>query len=105
MTTEEAKQIALDIFSNKIFHSEMIPPHDIHMVKCVFMPLALMNKKQMQELATSNVKLFYEYYDKAGPRSINGYPTFMSMHMLCGANFDMVRDHLEKIKRAMTDIS
>jgi len=29
-----------------------------------------------------NIGMVYEYYDKAGPRSINGYPIFMSMKIL-----------------------
>lgn len=37
---------------------------------------------EIREEYINNIGMVYEYYDKAGPRSINGYPIFMSMHIL-----------------------
>jgi len=42
----------------------------------IFMSLALGALADMTEEAINDIGLIYEYWDQAGPRSINGYPIF-----------------------------
>ena len=41
--------------------------------------------------------MVYEYYDKAGPRGINGYPMFMSMCMIFEDDFKIFLKYKDAI--------
>lgn len=51
----------------------------------------------------NSIGLIYEYYDKAMPRGINGYPTFMSFNLLSKGDtvkmFNFFDDYSEHIKK------
>ncbi len=79
-TDEDLRQIAVDIHDGKIFTTNHLPREDVNLVPLVFMPLAFMGQDQLEQM--QDVSLIYEYIDKAGPRSVNGYPAFMSMQAL-----------------------
>jgi hypothetical protein len=46
------------------------------------MVLSLMDQKDIDELKKDPPGLIFEYFSKAGPRSINGMPMFVSCQML-----------------------
>jgi len=82
MDEKELKQLAIDISENKVFGTFHMNKCEIANMSTVFMPIIFMNDEQRKESANNNIVHFYEYYDKAGPRSVNGMPCFFSMHQI-----------------------
>lgn len=76
----ELKQLAIDISENKVFGTFHMSKNDMKYIQVVFIPLIAMTKDQRQKLVDNEVVHFYEYYNKAGPRSVNGMPCFFSMY-------------------------
>jgi len=82
-TDEELREIALGIAAGTIFSDAHLPKgQGDDMFMHVFMPLMFMDEEQRQGLIDQMPALFYENIGKAGPRSINGYPTFLSVQYL-----------------------
>ena len=80
---KELKQIAMDLADGKIFTDRHFSLQEAEtLAQMVFMPLALMDEQQVPLFMAEQPHLIYEYYDKAGPRAINGYPMFFSMQWL-----------------------
>jgi hypothetical protein len=84
----ELRQLALDINAGMAFTDRHCK--DASALGMVFMPLALGAFAGLADGEIEKIGLIYEYYDKAGPRSVNGYPSFFSMQMLN-------RDDTEKV--------
>ena len=83
MKTKELRQLALDMVDGKVFGTWNIRAEDAeNLVGMIFMPALFMSEEQREEMKKLEVVHFYEYVDKAGPRSVNGYPIFMSMNSL-----------------------
>ncbi len=80
MSEKELKQLAIDIVEGKVFGSWNIT--DADMLPMVFMVITFMDFDKIQELQDDDIWHFYEYLDKAGPRSINGMPIFFSAHTI-----------------------
>ncbi len=112
---EKLDEIAKDIALNKIFTSAHMHPTDWETtLGLVFMPLALgafaqeapkdfeVGALKDEPLQLQDIGLFYEYWDQAGPRSINGYPIFFSCRYLNHDDtkyvLDKAREIDEKIK-------
>lgn len=51
-----------------------------------------------------NIGIFYEYYDKAGPRSCNGYPMFMSFRILNRPDWERVWKAYEREAKRREEI-
>jgi len=98
-TDKELKQIAIDIHSNKIFTDRQVEnPRDlIH----VFLPLAFLTEKQINDLKESSPGLIYEYMERALPRCINGYPTFASLNTLTQDEFKKMIFYYKNIEKAI----
>jgi len=80
---KELKQVAMDLVDGKIFTDRHFHQGEAaRLAQMVFMPLALMDEQQVPLFMAEQPELIYEYYDKAGPRAINGYPIFFSMQWL-----------------------
>ena len=80
---KELKKIAMDLADGKIFTDRHFSQREAEtLAQMVFMPLALMDEQQVPLFMAEQPHLIYEYYDKAGPRAINGYPMFFSMQWL-----------------------
>lgn len=99
MTDEELKQVAVDIYDGKIFSDRHFssPEEAQSLISVVFMPLgmgALKTKKQVADLG-----LVYEYFDKAGPRAVNGFPMFMSCRFLNKADAKKMFGFFEEYKK------
>jgi hypothetical protein len=102
---DELKQLARDIVNNLVFTDKHIPEEQrIKMIPSVFMPIVFLDEKQSKSILDMKVSMFYEYYDKATPRSINGYPIFASMRMLIEDEERFVWDFHEKYKKALDDV-
>jgi len=87
-TEEQLKQLALDAVDNKIFTDRHFPQGQQNMVPMVFMPIGLGLFKDWTKDEISRVGMIYEDLSKAGPRSVNGLPTFMSLQMINVTDFD-----------------
>jgi len=79
-TPAELEKLAQDIVGGRVFGSWDID--DLGMVRMVFLPLAFVDKDFSDRMKAANIVHIYEYVDKAGPRSVNGMPIFMSMNLL-----------------------
>jgi hypothetical protein len=78
----EIKQIAVDMAENKIFSNLHINKLDYSHMIMVFMPLIFLDEEQRKNLAKQKYVFAYEYYSEAGPRGVNGMPTFTSVRFL-----------------------
>jgi hypothetical protein len=73
-------------------------------IKMIFLPIAFADKEALDHLQGEGVEVFYEEMGKALPRSINGYPIFMSVRTLTAAEANEVQSLIEKIENAMEEI-
>ena len=101
---KELKQLAKDLYSGMIFTSLHIRKHDIQFLSSIFMPLLFINEETEKKYREMPIGMFYEYYDKAGPRTLNGYPIFFSVNALSVENTNKVQKYYEKVKEAMDTI-
>lgn len=88
MTTIELRQFVLNYCSGLIFTSADVS--DRSMLPLVFLPLGMGGLSQLPESEIRNIGLFWEHLSAAGPRSINGLPMFVSVHMMHKADVDIV---------------
>jgi len=96
MNREEMIALAKDIVAGRVFGSWMIedgntPAHMLFMV----LGLAGMHPK------TGAV---YEYIHKAGPRGINGYPSFFSHNVIHQDDLEEMNECLKKISEALDNV-
>lgn len=77
---EQLKKLAFDIFCGHVFTDRHVKhPSDMPLV---FVPLMLLTGELAKKLADDPPGLIYQYYDEAGPRSVNGMPIFFSFRYL-----------------------
>lgn len=92
-TDEEIRQLAIDVVEGRVFGSWACDPDSW---KLVFMPLGLLGPEDVEGFR--DVCSVYEYIDKAGPRTCNGYPMFMSCNMLyrndCRRLYDAITEYI-----------
>ena len=100
-TDEELKQIAKDMWSNKIFCDRLIVNLDKNpgQAMSVFMPLAFLTKKQAKELKDNKVNFMYEYLDRRGPMGFNGMPIFMTVNFLVAHETKKMFKYYEEFKK------
>jgi hypothetical protein len=104
LSDESVKQLAGDLYSDKIFGSWMLPDDQIESMFMVFMALIFVDDITKKQWKRDNTYFFYEYYDKAGPRSINGMPVFMSFHILSGDDVKRILLKREAIAKAIDGV-
>jgi hypothetical protein len=99
------KEIALGLMSGAVFCDRMLDHPQ--MMSMVFMPLAFMDKPMIDDLLTTLEPnddgphgMIYEWFDKAGPRSVNGMPIFTSIQTLSGADVARVDAMIDAINAA-----
>ncbi len=102
---KDLKELAQRLYRGEIFCDRNIQPEDRpRMLSSVFMVLALAEPKFIKEMQDANIDFIYEEMSKAGPMSVNGYPTFMSCQMLDKGDGQKVMDYYEKIRSAVEDV-
>jgi hypothetical protein len=94
-TPEEIEALAWDIEAGRVFGSWSCPPD---MIRSCFMILAFMEATHLQSLKDNNICHVYEYMDKAGPRGINGYPSFFSAQYLNQDDITKIMNRLKEIE-------
>ncbi len=97
-TDDELKQLASDLKAGWVFTNRHV--EDANMLSVVFIPLGVMDEDQVENLREDNPGLIYEYLAKAGPRSVNGLPTFFSMNLLNQSDATKVFELVAKLKEA-----
>jgi len=96
-TDEELKQIAVDLYDGKILCDQQVT--DTNALPLIFMPLAFMGTDDAKKMQDDKIALIYEYYDQAGPRGINGYPSFFSMQVLNMEESEKMFNYFNRYKR------
>ena len=101
-TDDELKEIAKGILDGDIFTDRHC--HNPHEIMMVFLPLALLNEKQSNEMVALNPGLIYEYTGSRNRASkgINGLPQFISMRYLTQEEtkvMDGFYEEMEAIKK------
>ncbi len=99
-TDDELKEIAKDLWAGKIFSDRHITSlkDSPNMLGMVFMPIVFMDSETKKQLSDFKVNFIYEYLDKAGPRAINGMPTFFSCRTLTEPETKKMFEYYEKFK-------
>lgn len=97
MTEQELRQLAVDIKGGSVFTSNHIPPEDTMMLGSIFMPLFFMTEEQNKDFMDKKPALLYEYMREAGPRSVNGYPIFMSMKFVTEDELPLLNGYYKEL--------
>jgi len=99
MDDKEKKLLATDIVEGRVFGTWQMGEADNHLIPSIFMPLGLASKEVLKSMTDDKITQVYEYMDKAGPRAINGFPIFFSMHMINEDDWAEVRAMCEQYKK------
>jgi hypothetical protein len=91
-------EIALGIHAGTIFCDWHLPPSDnleewANNIRMCFMPIVFMSSTDFPK----DCGLIWEYLNAAGPRSVNGLPSFMSMRHCTQAETHKVRTLLKRL--------
>jgi hypothetical protein len=98
---EELKQIAIDILAGRIFTSNHIGED---MLMHTFMVMALMSEEEKVQFMEKKPVMVFEYLSKAGPRSVNGYPVFLSLEYLVEDELNIVNKYYDALKKAQDEV-
>jgi len=101
LTEKEIADLANDMYRGLIFTDRHVQRSED--VPSVFMPLIFMNEENIEKLKANPPGMIYEYFDKAGPRSINGMPIFWSFRMINVEDTAKVMERYKRIKQAVED--
>ena len=95
MTEEQIRDTALGLVQGRIFTAHDCPPE---MISSVFMLVALGG---LGDIDLDTVGTVYEYLERAGERSVNGYPIFMSMRVAHVDDWAIIVKRAIKTREAM----
>jgi hypothetical protein len=96
----ELSKLAKDIAMDKVFCSFFVPEtQQENLLGMIFMPILFGATKDYSKEEIDDIGFIYEYYDKAGPRGINGYPIFFSCGFVGKNDARKIRDKVIKIKK------
>jgi hypothetical protein len=94
MSDQDLRKFVDDFVSNRIFTSAQLNDSNVNLLPMIFMPLGLGSLSNLQPDSLKQIGCVWEYIDKAGPRSINSMPMFITMNLM----------HIEDWKRAIPAI-
>lgn len=80
LTDSALVDFVLAYCDGKILTSENVRQPDL--LPMIFLPIALGGLSGMGERDLKKLGIIWEYYAAAGPRAINGYPTFFSCRLM-----------------------
>lgn len=101
-TDEELKQIAIDLHSGRIYCDRHI--EDTSDIRIVFMPVMLGAFADAKKEELDNIGMIYEYLTEAGPRCVNGMPTFFSLKYLSKKDTMRMSEYYEKLVEAVKNL-
>ncbi len=79
MSQEDWNDFVANMAAGHVLTSNEVPPD---MWNKVFMPLMMGGLSDWTVDELGQIGCLWERYDKAMPRSVNGYPMFASMHLI-----------------------
>lgn len=94
---EELLKLAHEFLANKHWTSEW-HCKSLEDVKITFLIVGLLPKEALDYYERNDIAFFFEDFQKAGPRCVNGMPMFLSCQILNQNEFNQVRDFMKKIK-------
>ena len=100
---DELKKLAQDAHDGLVFTDRHLPKGDSHQFLATFMVLALMDPEKLNEVA-GEIGMVYEYLDKAGPRSVNGYPSFFSCNFLNKSDTEKFLEYVRPLQEKATAV-
>jgi len=89
MSDDDLRSFINGVADGRIFTSVQI--QEPNMIGHVFMPLLFGALGRYNVESIKTIGVFYENYDQALPRSINGYPMFTSMRMMNVTNWERTK--------------
>jgi hypothetical protein len=90
-TDEELKKLAQDVADGLVYGSWAVPEgQDPNMC---FMVSLFMGAKEHLNMMAAGIVHNYEYLSEAGPRSVNGMPSFFSMKQINAPDFEKLREY------------
>ena len=95
-TNKEINELAQAIDQGRVFTSAQVNRSED--VSMVFMALALAGPEFSKWAKENDISVVYEFLDKAGPRSINGYPCFFSFRCVSKDDWAKVLALLQKME-------
>jgi hypothetical protein len=99
-TDEQLKKFVFDVLAGQVLTIFDVPKD---LVPAVFMPIALGAFSGWTEAEAEDIGCIYGHVSEALSTGVNGYPCFMSVHMLNKQDFERCRLALcEEIKRRET---
>lgn len=98
MTDDELKRLALDIVDGKVFGSWMTPDPNEGLIPFRIVTM-MMDKEHLEALKQRQVIGLYEYLSEAGPMSVNGMPSFMSVRMIHKGEVDKLNEFINQARR------
>ncbi len=101
LTDDEINALAEDIYRERVFTSNHIRQGDLGMLPSIFMPLVFADKKLSEELRKAAPGMIYEHLSEAGHLSVNGYPIFVSFHIVSQEDEKKVWEKFERIKKSV----
>lgn len=104
LTDDEINALADDIYRERVFTSDHLRSGDLNILPVVFMPLVFVDRKLREELEKDAPGMIYEHLSEAGRLSVNGYPTFVSLHIVSQEDAKKVREKFEQIKKAVCEV-
>ena len=94
---QELKQLAVDMVAGRVFGTFHMRSDEVQLAGSVFMALGLSSQEEREDMERRGVVYIYEYMAKAGPRSVNGLPMFMSHH-------EILKDEVEPLRQYVDDL-
>lgn len=104
LTPAEISEVAKDYQAGHIFGSWQIPDTQIDMLPSIFMVLIFMSEIAVKEILEAKALYCYEHMRHAGPRSINGYPIFMSCRLIQKEDVILILEKAKKIEELLASI-
>ena len=101
LSDEEVKKVALGSLHGQVFGTWMLEERDARLIPSIFMVMAFMDDIALKEMKRDGIVHLYEWWDRAGPRSINGFPSFMSCRMLNAEDSLRIQNKMNEIKEAL----
>lgn len=101
-TEEELKQLAREIHAGHVFTDRHV--QDPNMLASVFMIFMFLDDERKRELMADPPGMIYEHLSEAGPRSVNGLPSFLSVKMLNREDTDKVIGYVKKLQEASDNL-
>ncbi len=104
LTDDEVNTLAEEIYRGRVFTSGHIRQEDQMMLPSIFIPLIFAGEKLKEVLLKDAPGMIYEHLSEAGPRSINGYPVFFSMHIISHEDAKTVLEKVKRIKESVCEV-